>query len=523
MTESVPGPAPTEQTSESARAAQPEQPAQPAQPEQQGQQAELERLRAERDALAAQLDRRAERRVRRHWFRRISAAFLVLVFALLLPMATTMAWAHRTVFNADRYVATVAPLGSNPVVTTAVARQLTDQVYAAIDPQPAIAAALPPRATFLAGPISGQVKTFLGDALKQVMTSPEFATFWTNANRFAQAQVVAVLKDKSATITTQGDTVVLNLVPLLNKALQEVQPQVSAIVGKNIQLPTISGNELPAVACQKVSTALGRPLPQTCGQIPLFPASQLQAAQQSVTRFDRLTTLALILLPVLFVGSLLVSTRRRRTLLQLTIGSALTLVVTRRLVFYFEDKLTNAAKPENRDAAHAIVSTLLDRLVLITVWLLVGALVIAALAIVTGPYRWARTSRHGVRVGAVAVGTTTVRLSRGIADTAHDDATRRWVAAHRGILQAGGAVVAAVLLLFVNLSPLLLLVLAALLIAYELAVVRLAAGVPADEIEAAATEPSPVATPQQRGPTTINLPGTSEYDQARAEDKETTS
>jgi hypothetical protein len=519
MTESAPGPAATpEQTTEQTSA-----PARSDEHEHEHESDEIVRLRAERDALAAQLDRRSERRVRKHWLRRIVAALLVLVFALLLPLASTLAWAHRTVFDTDRYLATVAPLGSNPVVTTAVARTLTDQVYAAIDPQPAIAAALPPRAAFLAGPISGQVKTFLGESLQKTLTSPEFASFWTDANRFAHAQLVAVLKDESTTITTQGDTVVLNLVPLLNKALQEVQPTVSAIVGKDIQLPTISGNELPAVACEKVSGALGRPLPQTCGQVPLFPAAQLDAVQQSVTRFDGLTTLGLVLLPVVFLGALLVSPRRRRTLLQLTIGGALTVVLTRRLVFFLEDKLTDAAKPENRDAVHEIISTVLDRLVLITVWLLVGALVVAAVAILTGPYRWARASRHGVRVGAVAVGTTTARLGRGIASSAHDDDTRRWVATHRGILQAGGAVVAAVLLLFVNLSPLLLLVVVGLLIAFELAVVRLAAGVPVDEAENAEPEVRPSSTPQQRGPAPVEAPGPGVIDLAHAEGRRTTS
>ena len=483
---------------------------------------EVERLRAERDALAAQLDQRAERRDRRQWFRRVVATLLVLCFAILLPLASTLAWAHRTVFNADRYVATVAPLGSDPVVTTAVARQLTDQVYAAIDPQPAIAAALPPQAAFLAGPISGQVKTFLGEALQKTVTSPEFASLWIDANRFAQAQLVAVLRDESTTITTQGDTVVLNLVPLLNKALQEVQPQVSAIVGKDVALPSISGNELPAVACEKVSTALGRPLPQTCGQVPLFPAAKLDAVQQSVTRFDGLTALGLVLLPVLFIGALLVSPRRRRTLLELTLGSALTLVLTRRLIFILVDQLTSAARPENRDAAHAIISTVLDRLVLITVWLLVGALLLAAVATLTGPYRWARASRHRVRAGAVVVGTTTARLGRGIASSGRDDATRRWVTAHRGVLQAGLAAVAVVLLLFLNLSPLLLLVVAGLLIACELAVVRLAAGVPGEQTQDAGPEQPPVVTPQQRDPATIDLLGSSEHDPARTGNRTST-
>src|SRR4051794_34105490 len=131
---------------------------------------ELTRLRAERDALAAELDRR--KAPREHSFRvgqvlrRTMAALLVLVFALLLPVGTALAWTHRTVFDEDLYLATVAPLGSNPTVTTAVAAQLTDQIYAAVNPEATITSVLPPRAAFLAGPISGQVKNFFGDQVQ---------------------------------------------------------------------------------------------------------------------------------------------------------------------------------------------------------------------------------------------------------------------------------------------------------------------------------------------------------------------
>ena len=56
--------------------------------------------------------------------------------------------------NTDSYVSTVAPLAKDPAVTAELARIATDQVFTALDPQPTIAAALPPKAAFLAGPIT---------------------------------------------------------------------------------------------------------------------------------------------------------------------------------------------------------------------------------------------------------------------------------------------------------------------------------------------------------------------------------
>jgi hypothetical protein len=470
---------------------------------------ELDRVKAERDALAEKVVKQDKNRRRGGRLRRYTAVLLVVLTALMVSVATTLVWAHRTVLNTDRYVATVAPLGSDPAVTNAVATGLTNQVYAAINPQTQIQQALPKRISFLAGPLSGEVKSLLGNAFHKVLDSPQFGTLWTDANRFAHTQLVAVLRGKSKSITTENGNVVLNLVPLLNTALQSIQPQISAIVGKDVKLPTISGNELPAVACQKISSALSRPLPQTCGQIPLFPADKLKTVQQSVTRFDRIAWLTLILAPVLFILALVASPRRRRTLLQLTISSGFLLVVIRRLCMYLEGRLTSAAKPENRDAAHAIISQVLGRYFLVTGWLVAILLVVAVLALITGPYRWARAVRHGLWVGISTVGSTIAHLAGAASGKAQDQSTRRWVGQHSGLLQIAGVVVIGLIALIVNLSPLVLLVLAIVLAAYLLGIHWLGDATdtsPAEVAEVDLTKrapegstPAATVTPSQRG------------------------
>jgi hypothetical protein len=135
--------------------------------------------------------------------------------------------------------------------------------------------------------------------------------------------------DSKALQTTHGQ-VVLNLVPLLNEALKNVQARASVLLGRNITLPDISGTTIPAAACQKIATAIRRPLPPTCGQIPLFKASALTGAQRAYRAFNRLVLALLIITPLAFAAALWASTRRRRTLLQLTAGGMLTLIVVRR-------------------------------------------------------------------------------------------------------------------------------------------------------------------------------------------------
>ncbi len=441
-------------------------------------QAEITRLQTERDSLAARLDRKQARRERGGMFRRIGVTVLIVLTAILIPVAATLTWAHQTVLNTDRYVATVAPLGSNPVITNTLATQLTNQIYTAVNPQPRIAAILPPKASVLAGPIASGFKTVLGDGVRKVVTSPHFAQLWTAANRFASAKLIAVLRNKAPAIQTQGNNVVLNLVPLLNDAIRQVSTQISGLVGKKINIPTISGNELPSAACKKISTALNRPVPATCGQIVLFPASKLKAAQQAVGRFDNLTLLMLILAPVLFLLTLILTRTRRRTLLQLTFASAFTLVVVRRLTYYMQGRLADAAKPANRPAVREILSTVLSGYFTLTAWLLAGALIIALIALVTGPYRWARTLRHWIYVAGAAIGHAVASATRTVAGRTQDDGTLRWVAEHKGWLYAGGAVLGVILLLAIDMTPVWILVTVVLIAAYELGVYWLARNAP---------------------------------------------
>src|SRR5512135_3135970 len=346
--------------------------------------AELARVRAEQDALAAQLDRRARRTAQGGRVRQVLVGLLVALPIVLIPLTAAVTWAHQTVFNTDRYVSTVGPLAQDPAVIGAVSAKITDEVYAAVDPQQKITQALqqipnvPTKiTTALAGPIANEMKGFLTDAVNKALSTQAFQTIWVNANRVAQQQIVAVLHGESTTIQTVNGQVVLNLVPLLNTALQQVQDQLSTLLGKTITLPTISGNELPSVVCEKISAALGRPVPATCGQIPLFPASQLNTAKDAVGRFDRWFVGLLVLTPLLIVAAVWLSKRHRRTALQLTVGGLLGLVVVRRLTMYLQGRIEGKATPENKAAAEAIVNQVLHRFYDVTLTLGIIVLVIA--------------------------------------------------------------------------------------------------------------------------------------------------
>jgi hypothetical protein len=399
----------------------------------------------------------------------VLAAVLVAVFAILLPVTILATWAHRTVASTDAYVATITPIAASPEVQAAASRAITNQIYAALNPQQIIAGALPPKAAPLAGPLSNGVKGYLQDGVNKILAGPKFQQLWVSANRFAHAQLITVLNGDSKALRTTGGQVVLNLVPLVNEALRNVQARASALLGKDITLPAISGSTIPAASCQKIAAAIRRPLPPTCGQIPLFKASALTAAQHAYQAFNRLVLALLIITPLAFAGALWASTRRRRTLLQLTIGGMLALIVIRRAMYWLESDLTAAARPANRAALSVITGQVLHGFFDITVWFLIGGLIVLVVALLTGPYRWAAAARAWARRAAGSAG----QLVSAAGGHASSGATVTWARRHLDLLRIGGAVIAALALLIFSVSWVTLLLIAVLLALYEFGLHRL--------------------------------------------------
>jgi hypothetical protein len=280
---------------------------------------------------------------------------------------------------------------------------------------------------------------------------------------------VAVLKGQHSSITTTDGQVVLNLVPMLNAALGQMEGVISGIVGHSVNLPTISASDIPADACARVSSALGVNLPSTCAQIPLFPADKLTQAQDLVKTLRRAVIALWIVTPIIGILALWVSDRRRRTALQLLVAGTLGLVVFRRVVIWLRDTLVNTGNPANKAAREAILSHVLHGFFLATTWFLVGFIVVAVVVAVTGPYAWARTLRRKT----VEVTETCVRAVRDYVEGGGLSGQAAWISNHVELLQFGGVVLGIILLLALPLSFIGSLILVALVALYEIGLQRL--------------------------------------------------
>nr|WP_255648781.1 hypothetical protein [Frankia sp. ArI3] len=85
-----------------------------------GERAEYERLRS---AAAVRHDR----------LRTVGASLLLLLAAVLAPLAVVATWADTTISDTDRYVDTVAPLATDPAVQNLVIDRLTGRVVSNVN------------------------------------------------------------------------------------------------------------------------------------------------------------------------------------------------------------------------------------------------------------------------------------------------------------------------------------------------------------------------------------------------------
>ena len=427
--------------------------------------AELERVTAQRDELEAKVE--TLRAPKRHRLRRIFAPILVALAVLVFTVTVPAAWGARTVLNTDRYVATIEPLAEDPAVQRVIATRLTDEVFSALDVQAVISnalAAIGERATLLAGPLTNALRGFVQDQVLKVVQSDAFETFWVDANRFVHTQVLAVLRGETNTVSVVEGKVLLNLVPLVNLALASIERVSSDLVGGAVTLPTIQPSELASTAIPKLEQALGVDLPDNYAQIPVYDSNDLEALQKALYVSERILILLLILIPILAAAALWVSTRRRRTLIQLTAGAAIGLVIVRRVAIIARDNLFENVNTQRHPAVRVLTDTLMDSLFRYTGILLAIVLLTLVIALITGPYPWAVALRGWV--GDVGRGVGGTLRGERIDETGR----AAWLREHRDGLMLGGGVVALICLFLLDLSFLGFAILTIVLGLYELAI-----------------------------------------------------
>jgi hypothetical protein len=391
---------------------------------------ELARLKAENERLrllaAAQAPPPGGRRRGRRAARWTAASAFLLVGCLLLPVAAIALWARTVVFDTDRYVASVAPLASDPAVQDAVAARITDEVFAALNINDLTGRAIdalvkqgaPTELTALQQPIVNGIRSFAYTQVRKVVGSDAFAQAWEEANRAAHAGLVDALKgNKGGAIEFANGTVSVNLGPFI----ASIKPQ---LVAAGIPL----ADRIPAVNIS----------------FPIVHSDDLPRIQRAAALLDTLAVPVAILAFVLLAVAVWVAPKRRRMLSIVGFGIVIALLALLGALSlgrtYYLGHLPPNSMPE---AAAAVWDAFMQQFtVRLQTAVLVG-LVLALGAWASGPGRFASALRTGAGRLITAIRVRAVRLGW------PGNAADRWVAAHVTALRVAAlAVIVGIYLLW---------------------------------------------------------------------------
>ncbi|WP_406281944.1 hypothetical protein [Embleya sp. NBC_00896] len=365
----------------------------------------------------------ADERVRpRHRLRLALACLLIVLGCVLAPVAVAAAWADDEVVDADRFVATLAPLSSNAAVQDAVADRVAQATVAAVD-TPGLLDAL--RQALGGGlgdgsdPIGDLVAGAADAAAHAVVASDIFPPIWTDAVRIAHASALDALRgEEGGALTDENGEVVLDLGPVVDRVRQSLVDE-----------------GLPVAAA----------IPDTDRRFVLLHGAGLRESRDVFRFVDAAGTWLPIVVVALLVAGVCVAPRRRPALMWTGVGivvGMLALGVAQHLArrAYLDDLPADVP----RDAAAAIYDALVRFLRHTTRTVGVAALALAVAAFLAGPARSAGTVRHGLAAGPDAAGRSIARAGLGTGSVG------RFVAAHRGPVYGAVGVLGGVWLVWWN-------------------------------------------------------------------------
>jgi hypothetical protein len=429
--------------------------------------AERDAAVAEREAMRAEMAGLRDRPPSRRLARRTLAVILVAVSCLSFLTAGIGVWANRSLLDTDVWVEHTGPLIDDPVVQAAVSAKITEETMKLIDPEALIKEALPERGQVLAVPLSNAVQTFVAREVDKVVATEQFKRLWVELNRRAHARAVQVLRGDAKGVTAGDESVTISLVPAINQVLAQVTSVSPELFGKTINIPDVSIDEIPTVAIDKVNSAFGTNLPEDFGQVTIYDHGKLKETQQALAFFDTLLWVSVVVFALSTVTAMAASVNRRRTFLELAVVDVLLLVLMRRAAMIAQAQLLGVVRePVNRRAVGATSDAVLQGLfdgTRILLWIF-GILIV--LMTITGPWPWAVSLRR--RTASLVTGVATAAHDRGT-----DPATTNWVVKHRDPLRIAGVVVALLVLWWGASSWLSVLIVLAILAAYEVALSRL--------------------------------------------------
>lgn len=183
-----------------------------------GEQTEVTQLRARLGALERENSTLRQRRSGGARARSLLAVVLLVLCALLAPVAVVGTWVRAELVDTDRFVSGLAPLAEKPEIQAFIAGEVVSAVEDSLDIEAVVhdavtglsALDLPPQAALafgmLEGPAVHGIHSILSSTVERMVESPQFARIWETALRETHARAIAVIQgDPNAALQLAAD------------------------------------------------------------------------------------------------------------------------------------------------------------------------------------------------------------------------------------------------------------------------------------------------------------------------------
>lgn len=353
---------------------------------------------------------------------------LVVLFAVLVPLSVVTTWSVNTVTNTDHFVATMAPIARDKVITDVIAKEASAYLFEHVKTDSRIAKVLPKAALVIVAPLSAQLQAYTATVIENVLQSSWFGTYWDGALRFIHGHFVSFLQNKQATGVASAQAVAVNLTPVLLQAIAQLDAKgVSTFDPLKAKLER--GQELHFMLANDAQVAKVR------------------------TAFHLATVLGWAL-PLVALGiailALLIGVNRRKVLLRLAAGAALALVVLITVLSLARTYFISHAKKVDPSVSGSLWDILTRFLHNGLHYALIIAIVVVLACWAFGPSRWAIALRVKARSSASWLASQAKVLGKG-GDAAPSPRTRELAAGmvhHSSAIRLVGVVVAGAIVVF---------------------------------------------------------------------------
>lgn len=174
-----------------------------------------------------------------HYIRTIFSSFFGFIALALILLSIVAVWLDRTLTGTDTFVKTTAPLISKPAVQDFIVEQARNSVLNG-DNAPINDIAVQLLGTEqVAGKTPEQLKTevtpVIDTTLKSVISSPAYASLWTENNRAVHNQLISQIESNSPTVN-------LNFNPLIRGTVDQLNDTKLSFIKDNLDLDDSTGN-----------------------------------------------------------------------------------------------------------------------------------------------------------------------------------------------------------------------------------------------------------------------------------------